>query len=219
MSLRPRWLKINKVVRQFILADLFVVGGWGILTPILPIFVLENIEGATLMTVVISDAIYWFVKSISQIPLSLLLDKTRGERDDFFMLILGLILAAFSAVLYLLAKTPIALYGISLLQGIAFGLYTPAWGSIFARHLDENKYALEWSLDSTGIGISYGVAALAGGLIANTLGWTSIFIILIILSFVGVFMLLLVPELRVRGGITPTEEALIQDHSLHSISK
>jgi len=95
MLFRHRWLKINKVVRQFILADLFVVGGWGLLTPILPVFVLDNIEGATLMTVVISDAIYWFVKSLSQIPLSLRLDKVKGERDDFFMLISGLILAAF----------------------------------------------------------------------------------------------------------------------------
>jgi len=108
------------------------------------------------------------------------------------------------------------LYFISLLQGIAFALYTPAWGAIFARHLDENKYALEWSLDSTGIGISYGVAALAGGLIASALGWQTVFILLVIVCFLGVAMLLLVPELRVRGGTASTEEAPIQDHSLHS---
>ena len=82
--------KVNRLVRFFILSDLFFMGGWGLVNPIFSLFVVRDIPGASLITVGIVVGIYWFTKAIVQLPVALLIDKREGERDDFKVLILSL---------------------------------------------------------------------------------------------------------------------------------
>ena len=51
--------KVGKFVRYFILADLFLLAGWGLISPFFSIFVLDRIEGTTLVTVGVLAAVYW----------------------------------------------------------------------------------------------------------------------------------------------------------------
>src|SRR3989344_2462041 len=97
-------LKVGRVVKYFIICDLIFWGGWGIVQPIFAVFVIENIVGATVVTVGTLSLIFWMVKSVLQIPLTRYLDKVPGEKDNFYALISGLFLASISAFLFVLAK-------------------------------------------------------------------------------------------------------------------
>ncbi|MBI2603953.1 MAG: hypothetical protein HYW56_00215, partial [Candidatus Harrisonbacteria bacterium] len=81
---------ISRFIKKFIIADVFLWAGWGFVDPIFSVFIVRNIAGATLVTVGIAVALYWSVKSLLQIPLAIYLDKTDGERDDFYALIASL---------------------------------------------------------------------------------------------------------------------------------
>lgn len=195
MKLIPKGFKINKLVRYFIMSDLTLFAGWGLALPIFAVFVVEEVAGATVVTVGILAAIYWLVGSVVQIPVAMLLDKTEGEKDDFYVLTLGLFLASISAFLFLTVKTIPQLYLVQALHSTAFALYVPSWLAIFSRHIDRSSIALSWSLSRTAWGVATGVAGLFGGLIANAYGFAWVFVGAGVLSLVSVLIVWLVPDL------------------------
>lgn len=186
---------VNRIVKYFVLSDLFFLGGWGLINPLFAVFVMQNIPGATLFTVGALASVYWIVKALVQMPVSILLDRREGEKDDFYALIFALVLAGFTAMLFTMANSITSIFVVHFFHAIALGFYTPSWSAIFSRHLDKEKYAFDWSLDSTAIGLASGVAGITGGLIANSFGFSAVFVITSILSFAGALLLLVVPNL------------------------
>lgn len=187
--------QVNRIVKFFVLSDLFFLGGWGLINPIFAVFVLQNIPGSSLLIVGGLAFVYWVVKAIVQMPVSILLDKREGEKDDFYALIFALILAGFTAMLFTMADSILSIFIVQFLHAVALGFYTPSWSAIFSRHLDKEKYAFDWSLDSTTIGLASGVAGIFGGIIADSFGFSAVYIITSILSFTGAILLLVVPNL------------------------
>lgn len=188
-------LKINRIIKFFVMSDLMLWGGWGLIGPIFSIFLIETIPGATVATVGGVVAVYWIVKSLVQLPVAVALDKHEGERDDFYTLILALVLAGFSALAFLIVKDIVSLYIVSFLHGLAFGLYAPAWSGIFSRHMDKDHFAFDWSLDSTTIGLASGVASFVGGGLAAAFGFDVVFVLASVFSFFSALLLLMVPDL------------------------
>lgn len=208
-------LKINRLIRFFVISDLFFWGGWGFINPIFALFIVGRVEGATVLTVGIASAIYWLVKALFQIPVALYLDKHEGERDDFHALVLGLILAGFAAISYVLVTSVAGLYIVIFIQALAFGLYTPAWSAIFSRHLDKKNNAFDWSLDQTVVGIALGVTALIGSAIASAFGFNAIFICASALSFTSAIILLFVPDVILPEP--KNQGNLMRDHKPGSV--
>ena len=205
-------LNISRIIRLFIVSDLFLWGGWGLIAPIFAVFVVDEVPGATLITVGVGTAIYWIVKSIIQIPVARFLDRTDGERDDFYTLLLGLVLAGFVAFGFVFVTAPWHIYLMQLFQAIAFGLYIPAWYSMFSRHLDRGRYAIEWSLDSSGIGVGAGIAGLVGGSLALAVGFKLVFVLAGIFSLAAAAALLAAPRL-IFPPAAARKTAGIQDHT------
>ncbi len=187
-------LSVGRVIKFFVLSDLFLWGGWGLINPLLALFITQKVH-ASFFVVGSVYSVYWITKSVIQIPVAVFLDKHPGEKDDFYALISALTLAGFAAILFLTVRSTLELYLVTFLQGIAFGLYSPSWNAIFSRHLDKDRYSLDWSLDSTTIGIVSGVAAFIGGFLSKNFGFNIVFILTGFLSLGSSLMLLSIPDL------------------------
>ena len=203
-------IKINRLVKYFILSDLVLLAGLGIVAPIFSIFVVESIPGATLVTIGIAQAIYWILKSIIQIPLANFLDRTPGERDDFYILIVGLTITAFTLFSFAFVRTIAGIYFVEAFHAVGLAFYVVAWQTIFSKHLDRDRISFDWALDSTAVGVSSGVSGLLGGIIANWYGFTPVFVVGGILSGFSALVLILVPDI-VFPKIVDGKPA-IQDH-------
>ena len=212
INLNTKNFKVNRVIRFLVLSDLFFWGGWGLVNPIFALFVVQKIPGATAFTVGASFAVYWIVKALFQIPVSLYLDRHEGEQDDFHALILGLTIAGFAAISFLLVKTVLALFVVAFIQGIGYGLYTPSWSAIFSRHLDKEHYSFDWALDSTSVGIASSVAAFLGGAVASLFGFEAVFILTSILSLASAALLFFIPNLILPRATTP-KQPIIPEHN------
>ena len=204
-------VSVGKIVKYFVISDLFLLGGWGFVDPIFSVFIIQNVAGATLATLGIGAGIYWTLRSLLQIPIGLALDKTPGEKDDFLALIISLFLAGFSALSFGLVKTIWQFYAVQVLHAVAFALYFASWPTIFSRHLDKDKISFDWSLDSTAAGLAAAVAGFLGGIMASALGYFAVFASAAILSFVAAFVLMAVPDLMLPK---PTRKnAELGDHA------
>lgn len=212
-------VKVGRLVKYFILCDLALLAGWGLIEPVFSVFIIEKIAGATLVTVGVAAAIYWLLKSVIQIPIAKHLDRTPGEKDDFYCLILGLIIASFSAFLFALVTQVWQLYIVQILHSIGFAFYAATWPAIFSRHLDKEKVSFDWALDSTAVSVSSGISGFLGGVIANWFGFQAVFILAAVFSAVSAVILIGAPDIILPPKTTPSEEVLIKDHTPADIGK
>lgn len=198
--------KVNRIVKYFVLADLALYAGWGFIAPIFSVFIIRDIVGATLVTAGVSSAIYWGARAVIQPPVAAFLDKRKGEKDDFYTLIGGLVAISGTAFMLAAIETIPQLYTVQALHGMALGIYSVSWPAIYSRHLDEGRYALDWSLDRATLAASTAVTSFVGGFVADKFGFDTAFIIAGILSFVSALFIFAVPELALPPAKKKPEE-------------
>lgn len=200
----------NRIVKFFIFSDLLLWVGWGFVDPLFSVFVIQSVEGATLVSLGLLATVYWIVKGALQIPISLYLDKTDGEKDDFYALVLGLLVSGLTAFSLMLVQEMWQVYLIQFLKAIGFALYIPAWTAIFSRHLDKEHTAFDWALSSSTVSFGIGIAGAVGGSIASIFGFNFVFLMVGFMALASAALLLFVPDLILPKKTM--EEKKLMDH-------
>lgn len=183
---------ISKVIKFLVLSDLALLFGWGFISPILAIFITGHIQGGDVRVAGIAIGVYWLLKSLLQVPVSRYIDKNHGEKDDFYFLVVGTLLASLAPLGFIFASLPWHIYLIQALHAIGAGLALPAWCGIFTRHINKGKEAQSWALDSSALGIGAGVSGIVGGIIAKTFGFSPLFIGASVLGLIATFLCFLI---------------------------
>jgi MFS family permease len=179
----------NAVIKYLIFSDFVFWSGWGLISPIFAVFVIEKVQGGTLAVVGLASGIYWVLKSLLRIPIGIFLDSRKGEEDDFWFLFFGLILSSLVPFGYLMAKYPFHIYLLQSLQALGMAMCLSGWTAIFTRHIDFGKEATEWGLDATFVGLGIGISGILGGLIANSFGFQVVFVLVGILGILSALLL------------------------------
>jgi MFS family permease len=175
-------IPINTIVLTMVFLDFFINTAFGIVAPFFAIFITRSIEGGTATVAGLATAIYWVVKSLIQLPIARWLDKTDGERDDFWALFAGYFAIGFVPLIYFFSSQPWHIYAAQVFFGFCMAWAVPAWFSIFTRHLDKFRISFEWSLYSVfSVGLSTALAGAIGGVLVDEFGFRVIFIIASIL--------------------------------------
>ncbi len=191
---------LNRVVKALIFADFFLFFSWGLIVPIFAIFVVDHIDAENAASIAgISIGLYWVVKSVLQVPIAKWLDFNKGEKDDYWLLVVGLIITSFSPLFFLVATEASHLYIIQAIHGIGMALTAPSWGGIFLRHKEPGVEAEEYSLDNSALGLGVGLSAILGGVVAEVIGFSALFIGVSIIGMISVFIILYVGKDIVPG--------------------
>lgn len=197
-------MKLNKIIKYLILADLAFWTGWGLVTPVFPIFVVQNIIGGSAFVVGIATAIYWITKSFLQYPAGLFLDHHKGDRDDYLFLLFGFLIASVIPLGYIIARYPWQIYCFDFFYGLGMAMSVAGWRAIFTRNIDKGKEATEWSLDDAVLGMGTGVSSFITGFLVFKFGFIPSFIFASMLGTISVIFLLCLKNDIVgnyRGGI------------------
>jgi len=217
--------RFNKVILTLIISDLFLFFALGLLAPIFAVFVLENIEGSSLEVIGTAAAVYWIARVISVVPIGRSLDKVKGERDEYYSVVVGTFMMALLPLLYIFATKPSHIYMIEMAKGIANSLAIPAWRILFTKFVDRKLVGLAWSLEDISVGLATASSAFIGSIIAERYGFNVVFVLVACIGVVAaVFLIKLYQEERInkshtglmawlRGETTITEQAPLKvDH-------
>lgn len=178
-------ISINKVIRFLTISDVLMLSGWGLVNPIFAVFVTDQIQGGSVEIAGLAITVFLLTKSLVQMPIAWLIDKKRGEIDDFWVMIIGSLIISLSAFLFIFAKIPFHIFLIQILYGFGAALSYPSWLAIFTRHVDYRKEGFEWSLYFTVTDLGGAFVAGLGGMIANYLGFQPLFLLVGLLSLLG----------------------------------
>lgn len=208
---------INKIIKVLISSDFFLNLGWGLLSPIFALFILQKItNGDAMMATEIagfSALFYWISKSFIEIPIGRFLDKNEGERDDFMFMFVGLLVVSFVPLGFLVSTEPWHIYMLQVVHAIGMAMTLPSWLAIFTRHIDKSKEAFEWSIETTSISMGAGIAGGLGGVVASVFGFDVLFMFVSGITFFSALLLLLVRNnvsKRSDGVLASTEKPVVE---------
>ncbi len=182
-------LDMNIVVRSLVLSDVVWMSAIGMLGPVFALFIEDYIEGGNAATAGTAAAIYLIAKSVFQIPVAGWIDRIRGEKDDFWLMWGGSIIAALVPILYLFIHTAAQLYVIQFFYGVAVALTFPPYMAIFTRHVDRHKEGTEWGVYYTLSDLVGAATATIGGVVAVTIGFKQLIFGVVAASIIGVMLL------------------------------
>lgn len=179
-------LRINRVIFCLIVSDIFILSAFGLISPIFAIFIREGISGGSIIAAGLASTIFWLVKSVAQLPLSIYIDK---RREKLSLLLFGTLLIVAVPLIYAFSPEVKFIYAAQAIYALGAAMAYPAWFSLFTIHLDKRHRGFEWSLWSTGIGLGSAATAYFGAKLAEIIGFKSLFFIVSFFSFTGMLFL------------------------------
>jgi MFS family permease len=185
----PKNFSVNRIIRTIIISDFFLFFAVGLLGPIFAVFLMEHIENR-IEIVGYAVSCYWLTRVIMVMPLSRLMDKIKGELDEFFFMALGTFMIGAVPLFYLLASEPWHVYLLQVLNGLAYALAVPAWRIVFTNNVDRHIVGYEWSLEDVAVGIATALSASLGAIIADKFGFDVLFFIIFAFGTISALILL-----------------------------
>jgi MFS family permease len=185
MNIKTFFLPINKIVKVLMLSDFIITSGFGFISPIFALFITDKIQGGTIETVGFAAAFYWVAAVLVRLPMARYVEKTKSEKDDFWLMIFGSILISAVPFFYILSSKIWHIYLIQALYGLGYSMRIPGWYGMFTRHIDRGHEGYEWSFDSLISGVGAAITAALGGIMAAKLGFDTLFIFIGAISIIG----------------------------------
>lgn len=208
--MRFNFLKLNQVILIIIFAQFVFTVAANLSVPFFALFVVKDI-GAAAAAVGFASAIYWVVKSLLQLPIARWIDRDHGEIDDYYSLLLGLVITTSGLFTFYFAENIWHVFAIQILIGIGDAFVVPPLYAIFSRHLDHDSEGFEWALQSSfSFGAGSAIGGTLSGLLVSTLGIRPLFLINGTLMLVGIVILLfLKPYIRPKVPV-PAQRVFIE---------
>ncbi len=168
---------INKIIKTIVVVDFFYNSAFASFAPVFALFITSHIHNGTAAVAGFAVSVYWITKSIFQLPIARFLDRTDGERDDYWAMMGGYFFSGLIPFAYLFVSEPWHLYLVNGIYGFIMAWTVPAWYSIFTRHVDKWRISFEWSLESVfAVGIATAGASALGGWLVDQFGFRVLFI-------------------------------------------
>jgi DHA1 family quinolone resistance protein-like MFS transporter len=176
---------MNKILRTLILSDLFILSSFGLINPILAIFLVQQIPGATVSSVGMTVTIQLLVRAVFQILVGRWADCEQGNCRELYALFFGSILISVVPLGYVISTAMWHIYLVQIAYGLGGALTYPSWRVIFTRYVDGARAGYEWGVYDTVVSLGIAATASVGAFIAEQYSFRILFVIVSVLSFVG----------------------------------
>ena len=203
---------MNKTIKYLMLSDLCIMTGFGLIAPILAIFIKEDMQGGTIFAAGFATAVFIITKSIIQLPFSRYVDK---HDDKLRWLKIGTFGLSLVPIFYIFATTVGHIYVIETFHGLVSGLTFPTFLGIWSTHLDKGHESFEWSVYSTLVGVGAAATAAIGGIFAQSIGFNLTFLLVAAFSFIGFFMLFALEKKKEKSAKISSTQYLIKKKVLN----
>jgi len=173
---------MNRTIKLLMFSDIFIFTGFGLIDPILAIYIKENLIGGTIFAAGLASMLFLITKCVIQLPFSKYVDK---HDDKVKWMILGTFLVATVPIIYLFSKSITTVYIAQIIHGVGSGLAFPTWLGLWSVNLDRKHESFEWSLYSTLTGLGTAASAAIGASIASVFGFQYTFMLVSIMTVIG----------------------------------
>jgi predicted MFS family arabinose efflux permease len=167
----------NKPLRILLFTNSMILLSAAMLGPIYALFV-ERI-GGDLMDASIAGSIFALVAGLTTFVSGKYSDRVK---ESELIVALGYTIIGCGFLLYTVADSIYFLFMIQAIIGLGEAIYSPAFDSLYSKHLDGDKSGAQWGAWESMNYFSIACGASIGGLIVTYLGFDTLFILMGTLS-------------------------------------
>lgn len=167
---------------------LILISG-AMLGPIYAIFV-GNV-GGDLLDASFASGVYAFVAGITVFLLGKFSDRIK-QRE--IVVVVGYLIIALGFFTYFFVQDVWSLLIVQAIIGFGEAVYSPSWDAIYSEHLSKHHEGTQWGAWESMNYLTIAFGSVIGGLIANYLGFKSLFILMGALSLFSAFYIYKLPR-------------------------
>ncbi len=169
---------LNRPLRILIATNSLLVFIVGLFAPFYAVFIMK-IGGDIAFA-----GLSWAILSIvSGVLIFLFANWELKVKDQELLIALGYVLRAGVFISYAFMGSIAQLIATQVLWGVAAALGTPAFDSVYADHTVKESSIVQWGEWEGISAIMTGIAALVGGLIIQLFGYSTVFVVMAVISF------------------------------------
>jgi len=166
-SIFKRFKKINRVLIFLTFSDVFSWGTFSIISALTGLYLARKLGQNTVEYVGIGTAIYFFVRGVTQIPIGHITDKFKKDKDEIFLLALGIVLMGIPFLFYPRITQPYHYFVLQAIFGLGVALDLTSWRILFALNTDSGREGRQYATYETIMSAFTGILSIIGGVIAN----------------------------------------------------
>ncbi len=156
--------------------------GVGLVSPILAIYIKEDLVGGTIFAAGLASTLFLIIKSLVQLPFGKYVDN---HEHKVKYLILGTLMTSIVPFIYIFSTHIYHIYLAQIINGIGAALAFPTYLSIFSTHLDKKHEGYEWGMYSTLVGLGAALTGAIGGWVAQNFGFKITFAMTGLMALIG----------------------------------
>jgi len=176
---------MNRTLKLLMISDIFIFSGFGLVSPILAVFIKDDLIGGTLFAAGIASAIFLIVHATLQIIFA----HYFNPKDRFWMLWLGTVFIVIVPFGYIFSKTIWHIFLVQFIYGLGASFAYPSWYSLFSANLDKGQQGFQWSIYNSGVSVGTAITAAVGAFLAQKIGFQWVFLMTGIIAVFGLFVL------------------------------
>jgi len=182
-------LFFNKTLRILLFTNALILIAAAMLGPIYALFVQK--VGGDLLDASITGGVFALAAGITTLVAGRFADRKGMEK---VILTAGYFLMGVSFLLYIVVDSTIELLFVQVLLGFAEAIYSPAFDSLYTRHICLCKAGRQWGMWEAMNYLSAGIGAIIGGFAISYLGFNAVFALMALLCFLSVIYISLLPK-------------------------
>ncbi|PKN02876.1 hypothetical protein CVU76_02520 [Candidatus Dojkabacteria bacterium HGW-Dojkabacteria-1] len=159
--------KLNKVVIYLSLSDVFTWGPYTIISMLTGLYLASKLGENVVQFVGIGTSIYFFTRALFQMPVGILTDKYKHDKDEILILFVGILLMGFPFLLYPYIQNQYQYFFLQFLFGLGVSLNLTNWRKLFALNVDTGREGRQYSMYEVIMSVSTALICILGGYIAN----------------------------------------------------
>lgn len=176
-------IQVKKEALILLRASFLAIFAMSLFGPLYAIFVQEI--GGDILDVGIAYAVF----SVATGLFILIFGTSKFFSDNVrLMVVLGYVLWTMGYAGYFFVRSPIHLFFVQIILGIAGGILEPSWDSVYAAELREAEASYHWSLWSGGQSLITGAAAIIGSFIVANYSFRLLFLIMSAFNLLSVIV-------------------------------
>jgi len=178
-------LKMNRTLKLLIISDVLVFGALGFVTPILSIFINDNLIGGGIFAAGVASTIFLMTHSVLQIIFAYVFNP----KDRLWMIWTGTAIIAAVPIGYIFSTKIWHLFLAEFAYGVGAAFAYPSWSSLFTSNLEKGQRGFQYSIYSSSLGIGTAITAFIGGFLAERFSFKLAFALTSLLAIIGLFIL------------------------------
>jgi len=181
--------EINKRVKVLLVTNSIILLAVAMLGPIYALFVDEI--GGSLLDASLAAGVFALVAGVVTLLSGRRVDQVKNKG---VIVIIGYLIISVGFLLYTVVDSIYSLLVVQVIIGLGEAVYSPAFDTLYAKHIDRKKAGYEWGMWEALNYFSLAVGAIIGGLVVTNFGFNTLFVVMSLFCFSSAFYLYVLPE-------------------------